>query len=225
MGARYVTLHGIAKENQHAGASVVATEYISGRLAALVGLPCPPCGVAVAEDGSPAFFSMRFGSLSVRPAPLVPSDMFAEWEQLAYGVILFDLWILNHDRHPENIAYQGEGRSPIIFDHSHAFNGGHEVEALRVLPEHQDDLLLGHCLLSGVQSGAGFAPWIDRIRVMRDWMIEPLIDDACEVGGLPQDCRTHLIDFLAYRRANLGDLLRSQLPAVGDWPFDVGKGE
>lgn len=102
---RYCTLSGIAKLNSASAPYAVANEFICGRLGLMVGLPVPPGVVVTADDGRLAYVSLRFGPKGQRPPPTIPEHLVEDKPSVAAGIIAFDCWIGNEDRHQENVAY------------------------------------------------------------------------------------------------------------------------
>lgn len=105
-GAVYVTLDAVGKfDVDPAVTAGVAAEYLCNRLAIACGLPVPGASLTRRNDGTISFTSVRFGSLSQIPAPVVSADFVSAFPDLSAGIVAFDAWTLNRDRNAGNIAY------------------------------------------------------------------------------------------------------------------------
>lgn len=103
-----------AKETQQLN---TANELVAAKLAELLGLPIPPFGVAY-QDGTPYFYTADFNPKRLGREAFTPDGKLpklADWTEitrertpLCWGIILFDIWIVNPDRAPINIASPGE---------------------------------------------------------------------------------------------------------------------
>jgi len=115
-GAFEVELLGIGK-TEAAEPYALSSEFVSGQLAAALGLPVPPSTIAVTNSGEKVFVCLRFsvGSLSL-PA-VNPSGLVQDRPVLAAGIVAFDSWVGNWDRHAGNIAYVRGVSGASIFDH------------------------------------------------------------------------------------------------------------
>ena len=77
-GAVFVTLDAVGKfDVDPAVTACVAAEYVCNRLAIACGLPVPGASLTRRADGTAAFTSIRFGSLTQLPAPVVAADLAA----------------------------------------------------------------------------------------------------------------------------------------------------
>lgn len=101
---------------------VAANEFIAVELARLLGLPTLDHDV-VELEGVACFASqfMTAGSF----APQIDAGLFAKCvnQEVIYGLVVFDAWICNPDRHHENLVVRanrhGGGESLLLNDHSH----------------------------------------------------------------------------------------------------------
>jgi hypothetical protein len=200
MGSRHVGVAGVAKKATEDQPFAVANELICGYLARVLLLPVPP-GFVVEREGEPYYVSLNFNLAGQSLPPANPRRLVEDHPRLACGIILFDCWILNHDRHPENLAYDTISRRVQLFDHSHAIlPAGMGGEWL----DHNRDRLGigGHCLKSEITSLDGMRYWYDRINAVPEYYIEEVVRAAAEVG-LPTELVGSCTDFLLERRRNL----------------------
>jgi hypothetical protein len=96
---------------------IVANELVCGRIAGVLLLPCPP-GALMQKDADTYFFSLDFNIAGQALPPASASEIVAKFPRLAWGIIVFDVFVMNSDRHPGNIAYDTSTDQVQIFDHS-----------------------------------------------------------------------------------------------------------
>jgi hypothetical protein len=118
----HVHLAGIAKKATSGQPYIVANELVCGRIAGALLLPCPP-GALMQKDVDTYFFSLDFNIAGETLPPVSASALVAKNPRLAWGIIVFDAFVMNGDRHPGNIAHDTSTDKIQIFDHSHAFVG------------------------------------------------------------------------------------------------------
>ena len=77
------------------------------------------------------------------PATEEDLDAIASHESLACGIVMFDSWIINEDRHSGNISYIEETGQTFLFDHGKAFMD----RPVATICSQRDQLGIGeHCL-------------------------------------------------------------------------------
>lgn len=103
---QYCTLNGVAKVAP-AGVRpyLVANEQICARLASIINLPVPPGVIVESTSGQVGYVALRFGNANERPPRLIPTDLVNDCPEIAAGILTFDCWVANGDRHAENLAY------------------------------------------------------------------------------------------------------------------------
>jgi hypothetical protein len=104
LAALEVLMEGIAKDDSSEHYTV-ANEYICNRAALAVGLPVPPGTIAKKADRTNMFVCLRFTAGPTSLPAVDPADLVADHPQLAAGIIAFDCWVGNWDRHAGNFAY------------------------------------------------------------------------------------------------------------------------
>lgn len=219
MQSVYVTLAGIAKKSDPGQPYVVANELICNQLARMLLLPCPP-GAMMAHGGAPHFFSLDFNLAGHALPPADPSAIVKHDPVLSWGIILFDVLVMNADRHRENIAFDTTQKKVQIFDHSHAFLGTAGDIPAR-LASVGGQLAIGrHCLAAQIGTDDGKDLWIERIKQIPDFFIDGVIDAASKVG-LPaphvKDCKLHL----KHRRDGLKALVEANIVSFPSLPRTV----
>lgn len=198
---------GVAAIGKKAAANqpnVVINELFCSTLASYLFLPCPP-GLLLENNGETYFCSLNFNlaGQALPPAPIL--EVVAQCPELSWGITLFDVLIMNPDRHAKNLSFDRQTKDVQIFDHSHAFLQSNSTPD-QVLANLKDQLAVsGHCLKAELTSWAGFDFWTARIKAVPDYVVDGTIETACR-AGLPADKKDPMSDFIKQRR-NIIDVL------------------
>ncbi len=201
----------------------VANEYICGCLGVAIGLPIPPFALTKFQGQKPpiAFSSLNFNPGGNRLPP-VECDILCEKQyRLCVGVIVFDVWIANEDRHNANLAVDKlmDPKELHVFDHDQALFGGCNCRGIERFDKLKDRLgitgssITGgneHCLLNYLIDDQFFDEWIQRVKSVGDWTIT----EACkrlQGRGLTKKEVFGAVEFLLHRQKNLGELIYGQL--------------
>jgi hypothetical protein len=201
----------------------VANEYICAELAKHIRLPLPPHFLAkIKRTEHPAFCMMDANMKGTRLPAIDPVQAVADEPDICTGVLLFDIWVGNDDRHLRNISYQAE-RPPhkiSIFDHDRApffytdFARRNRYGLGIIRPDG-----MRHCLLDRVDTIDYFDKWINRIKGVRSEYIEEILTDAVQLG-LPDTVRVVGYDYLLHRRNNIDHFVRdcqSEFTGIAQW--------
>jgi hypothetical protein len=202
MASRRVGVAAVAKCATTEHPYAVMNEVLCGHLARGLCLPVPP-GVLI-QNSDDAVFHASLNFAGESPPPADAKELTAQLPELAWGIVLFDFWIANPDRHAGNLTYYEETKKCFLFDHSHAFfNGQAGVMALK---NQEEGFIGGHCIAPHISSYRGFESWTTRIKNLPDYWIKEGLDQAIEVG-LPPEEITYVQDFLETRRQKLRKLI------------------
>ena len=209
---QYCSLGGVCKRNTEQQPYVIANELICGRLGLMIGVPVPPGAIVRGEnEGELAHVCLRFGQKGERPPPAALDELVEDCPSEAAGVVAFDCWIANDDRHPENIAFV-RGTLPVVaYDHSHALLG--PTEGPGRLADH-DRTLAGSQIGSYITDDSHLVDWADRISGISDAAIEALCMRTVLEGAIDQAEAEAVRDFLANRKGRIMDLLRASTQAL-----------
>ena len=215
-GARLVNVNAVAKTYSGAEPNIVANELIAARLGQALLLPIPPAFIIQDEDGKPWFTSLNFNLAGEPLPPVRPEDVVGALPGLCAGVVLFDIWIMNPDRHRRNLAHDRSTNRLEIFDHSRALMplGG---DQRHFATAHKDDLAITapvgtHCLAPRLVDGTAFGLWFTRIRSIPDFHIRDVLEAAVDVGLRPDNV-DFFQDFLMQRREDLPKLIEAHQDA------------
>lgn len=227
---QFCTIEGIAKLNSAPGPQdqapyAVTNEFICGRLGLIIGLPVPPGVIATTDENKLAYVSLRFGPRGELPPPANIPHLVEDHPGIAAGVIAFDCWIGNQDRHDKNIAYQrGQAQLPVtVFDHSHALLGHQRGKGAELLRQQIDAPLIAGSLAPHITSGGEFVDWADQISTVPNRVIQGLCRAVVHPDGITPDECSAAEDFLIYRKDRIMEKIQAgkgAMPNVQQWPFD-----
>lgn len=227
-GHRYV----VKFANNPQGHRILANEWLAGRLAAMLGLPVPPCaqievpaelveaspGLTLWSGGRhlPVASGTQFGSrLPCRDhrAPIydyLPEASLEQIENLAdfAGMLCFDKWTCNCDGRQVVYCRPAPSR-PIrayMIDHGFCFDGQEWM--------YPDSPLRGVCTrpnaYTWVTGWHSFEPWLSRIESLDPHAIRALADELPAAWVLPVERPqlAALLDRLVERRASVRGLIQ-----------------
>lgn len=210
---QYCTLNGVAKVAPAGGRPyLVANEHVCSRLASMINLPVPPGVIVEASSGDVGYVVLRFGNANERPPRLIPTDLTNDHPAIAAGILAFDCWVANGDRHTENVAYSPGIWPPMAFDHSHAFFG--DPGNLGRLADHALLAPVGVLAQYISDDPAQFQEWVDRVQSIRPGVIAEVLESLVARGIIDDGEASIATGFLTARQATLPDLLRGSLPGV-----------
>lgn len=209
--SEHIGVSGVAKKASEKLPYTVANELICMSLARAVLLPVPP-GFLVEKADDPYYVSMNFNLAGEDLPPADTKKIVSNHAGVAWGIILFDIWVANGDRHNKNIAYDQSRDIVQMFDHSHAFFYGSDNPKAR-LEALGDDLGIGgrHCLAKEVKSLDQMPAWADRFAAVPDYYIEEIVQSATQVG-LPHDAAPFCAEFLSEKKSCLRELVENSRP-------------
>jgi hypothetical protein len=212
-GSIHVGIAAIAKKASPAEPNIVVNELLCSLLARALFLPCPP-GALLDNGGETYFCSLNFNLAGQTLPPTPIPTVIAEFPELCWGILLFDILVMNPDRHNRNLSFDRSTKEIQIFDHSRAFLPLKETVENRIKDCAGKIGLAGHCLKSEISSMAGFDHWVKRIKSIPDYVIEATVEEICQIG-FPKDKKSAVIDFLKTRRNNIDSIVHNNL---GEFP-------
>jgi hypothetical protein len=186
----------------------VANELLCLRLGLAMGLPVP-LGMILEREGQLYYASLHVevAGETLPPASEDDLDAIAANERLACGIVMFDSWILNEDRHVGNISYIDETRSTYLIDHGRAFM---DQTGQSYLQSQKDSLGIGdHCLADRIKSLWAFDEWHETMMGIPATFIKQSVSPAAAVG-LPESDVDFCAQFLLDRRERLPWIFRER---------------
>lgn len=101
----------------------LANEFICARLASAVGVVVPPGGLGVDGEGNCTYVMLDFAPADVVPLVVEPKAVVEQKPHAAAGIVAFDCWVRNDDRHRESVFLHPETGALVAFDHGDALFG------------------------------------------------------------------------------------------------------
>ena len=177
-----------------------------------------PPGFLIDKGGGPHHVSLNFNLAGQDLPPADAAAIVAAHAELAWGIVLFDAWVVNFDRHAGNIAFDATTNKVQVFDHSHAFCHANLEAHLNAQVNSLG--IGGHCLAAEIMSASGFDTWLHRIASVPDYYIREVVESA-RAAGLPADKVTFCANFLLNRRNNLRNLVIANRAVFGKLPANI----
>lgn len=198
---------------------LLANEWICANLGWQIRLPIPPFAL-MRKNTSPRFFaSLDFGVRETTPTDMVPHKLVSAMPRVATGVIVFDVFIANPDRHEGNLKVDNPHRPTAleVFDHDCALLGSnkkrHGVSRLKHVTG-QLGLCKGitggnfHKLASPLTSNCYMHEWISRIDFIHNSFIEDICSEARDLGISKEEAEATSF-FLKERKQHISDIINS----------------
>ncbi len=207
MGSQHIGVAGVAKPAVPNNPFALANEIVCGELGRVLRLPIPP-GFIVEDNGTRYHVSLNFNLAGQDLPPADAAALVQAQPDLACGIILFDTWVVNRDRHRRNLAFDTSTGRVSLFDHSHAFLSGSAGRA-HLVGNHDKLGIGGHCLAREVTALTHMPRWSERISAIPEYYIREVVQDARDLG-LPNGDADFCIDFLLERRGRLLDLVQQE---------------
>jgi hypothetical protein len=206
----------------------VVNEYICGELAKLIRLPVPPSFIGRRESERQLYFcSPSFNLSGENPVPADCALLASQEPHIVSGILMFDIWVANTDRHDENLSFRREGSRVRldIFDHTHAlFRDGDSLDfhvgklGITKLRPHYNR----HCLLDHIASDIHFEKWLNRIQAVSNEALQEILAEAVELD-LPRTLADRGLEFLRVRRDTLRELVMAnqhEFRSISQWSLE-----
>ncbi|MGH2935987.1 MAG: HipA family kinase [Gaiellaceae bacterium] len=232
----YVELRGYAKVASPAVPYCVANEYVCGRIGALLGLPVPPGAVIQPQTVTQgaAWVTLNFSPKNEPLPPVDPATVAAALPDLAAGIVVFDLFVANTDRHAGNLAFLPSQKRLDVFDHSHALMGVQQgrvqqrLDQLRSMTALSGEAVDGvpsnrHCLIDHVADAPALLGWAEELeQVVSDRFLGRTCQEvaALGIGATPEEMM-RVEEFLRDRRPNVKRLLYDHRDEFAAIPADA----
>ena len=232
-GSYLATIHAVIKGSDYVP-YCVANESICSILGIILQLPVPPAAIVSSKSkpNIPLFASLNFNTSKDALPAVMGSQCFAVLPELSTGLLLFDIWIGNSDRHRGNLKvdYLSTPAEMWIFDHSHALFGYQAGMGYNRLVDLRDRLAVSgglvtlgnrHCLLDHVSNDKHFSDWIGRIKSLPDFVIQGACRSAISLGVTAAEVDA-VENFLLHRRNNLERIIhdnKCEFKAIQQWSF------
>lgn len=197
------TVRALLKEGRGPGTYELANEYICARLASIVGLPCPPGDFAARYGTNEKYWVSPLVAHESPPPPDAEEICSAERKNAA-GTLVFDAWVLNNDRHEENVIY-GPTVGFWLIDHGEALcPKGEDPKA--VLDQYLHKTIHGH-LFARYVNKYEVANWCTRIRGVQPQAIKAAIWPTVRYGLITKTHAAAIEAFLGERAQSIKKLV------------------
>lgn len=199
----------------------VVNDYVASALGMAIGLPVPPGLLVQVGNTGYGYVSMQFGVKGDALPPVIFPQFAAERTWEAWGVIAFDQWVYNTDRHNGNLAHLPQvGVS--VFDHDLALLARASGDIAKVLREHRDEELKKHALPPHMDDSKFMESWCERIAGIRTAEITRIVH-ACKHAKLIDDpVADELVQYIDHRKAKVREYIhrtKSEYVKISEWPF------
>ncbi len=225
----YAELQAVVKSNQPIAPYCVPNELICGEIGRYLQLPIPPGGLVEFEN-QVFFASLDFNLAGESLPPIVPATCVEALPFLAAGVLVFDAFIANNDRHPRNLSLDLSVKKPrlMVFDHGHALLGDEPSKSVERFKRVEDRLGIAggedsggvpHCLLDHLKVADHLDAWLKRVEQVPGYVIEGVCERAVGLGITDAEAGA-ASDFLKNRRHLLRSIVkanRAQFKGIIQW--------
>jgi hypothetical protein len=224
-GVSHLRLNAFARKNTPDRPYAVANDFIASTLGMAAGLPVPPGTLIGVYGGGYNYACLAFGDRGDRPPPIIPPKFCQERPWEACGIIAFDQWIHNTDRHDSNIGYLPDFAVG-VFDHDLALlnESKSDEEAHSLLAESQDTPVKDHCLPPHLKDVSHFGEWCDRINSVTRREIRRAVATSHSADLINAELRDAIIAFLEHRQTRISSFIAStqdQYRSVESWTLDL----
>ncbi|MFI8301931.1 hypothetical protein ACIF80_00510 [Streptomyces sp. NPDC085927] len=224
-GVHHVRLNAFARQNTAERPYAVVNDYIASKLGAAAGVPVPPGNLLGLHGGGYGYVAMAFGERGDTAPPVIPPTFCVERPWEACGIIAFDQWVANTDRHNRNLAYVADV-GVAAFDHDLALiNHYHpSADAKAALAGSLDLECKGHCLPPHVVDMSHFPEWFERIASVTRREIMQIVDTCHSARLVDASLRDALIDFIEHRQTRIRsyvDRTYAEYAKVKNWTLDT----
>ncbi|MES2790097.1 MAG: hypothetical protein V4719_10775 [Planctomycetota bacterium] len=213
---------------------LMANEWISGSIAQFLRLPIPAFALLCKKTKSTAMFCSYSYEGDTSPEDVDPDILYAKYPQLCTGITVFDMLVVNCDRHGGNIKVDDPIRPELVhvFDHSHALFNVYPKEGIQRLKSREDRLGIAngpesrdefHCLFELLDSLEHMRYWVKRIADIPDWFIDDICSDARHCGVTPTECAA-VAAFLKERKRKLPNLIvnnKNRFPQIDKTKWEL----
>lgn len=210
---------------------LIANEWIAACIGHALRLPVPPFSLLRRHTEKVLFSTLHFSKDSI-PDDVAPSVLWRDMPELTTGVLLFDIFIANYDRHNGNIKVDDRAHPKrlFVFDHDKAVLGEDcsEGAVSRRFSSLEKRLGTsggavsrgrGNCLLEAVESTEHFGVWIEAISEIPDRYLREICFEVVDFG-ITVELADLAYNFLKERKRVLDDILRNNRDAftqIAQW--------
>jgi len=202
----------------------VANEFICAELGRVIRLPIPAFAITYTEQvhAKYLFSTLDMNYSGQNFLPVDPPSCVRHLPELCAGIVAFDIFIVNQDRHDANLVVDNtaQPKKMFVYDHDVAMFGSIRTQGEARLARMRDRLgITGgghsggvrHCLLDAITTTRHFSLWLDRIAGIPYRLLKDICGEA--VGyGITRDEATAAKHFLEQRQRSVKGLIDRHRP-------------
>lgn len=208
---------------------LVLNEFVSQRLAVIVGLPVPAGDLGVlSEDSTIPWVQLIVSSDSIVLPPGDLADAYTQLPLAVIGMLVFDTWICNDDRHEKNVIYSEE-QGLWLIDHDRTIAGSTPDDLTTALDRRvgATPKLLVLDTTPGLRASIStdmVGEWIARIRAVPTAAIRNVTEEAYCRRLVTRPEQQALFKFIIERQNELQPLAWETLDLKGGdtWQQEIG---
>lgn len=205
-----VSLSGWARQNTDERPYGVANDYIASTLGLMLGLPIAPVSLISLDGDIAASVSLGFGERGVAPPPADLEQLGQKYPEDVAGIVVFDQWVVNTDRHDENLASLAK-HGMVAFDHDAALIGWKpKVSVSDSIAKGRGHIVSGHCLAPHVASWDHLSTWQEAVRRVPRWAIRRVVQQAFGAKLITAKERDELASLLVFRASQIGAMIENR---------------
>ena len=227
-----VKIESVGKGRSQESEYLIANEWIAANICQFLRLPVPPFAIVRKKSRSTTMFISQSYEGDSTPSDVNPANLYRGFPKETTGVVVFDIFIANCDRHGGNLKVDNplKPRQFHLIDHERALFYIYKGEGIKRLQGREDRLGISdgsqsadeyHCLIEELDSIEHLQFWIDRVASIPDWFIEDICEDVKKVACKSSECE-YLKKFLKERKTKLQTLIqnnKSRFPRISKWPL------
>jgi hypothetical protein len=213
-----VKTEAIGKGRSDESPYLIANEWICGVIAQYLRLPIPPFAIVTKKTPKTRMYISYSFDGDTKPDDIEPQPLYAKFPDICTGIVVFDIFVVNGDRHYGNLQVDKPSAPSSVYmiDHERAlFNieTGQGIQRLERFKTKlgilgRDDSSAWHCLLEHVNNFDLVAKWVHRIAEIPDWFLEEACEEVWKVAITRAEC-DHVQDYLKHRRDHINQIIFS----------------
>lgn len=222
------TFDGHIKIQEPAHPLMVANEFVCARLANALGILTPFGDVSTLPDNRLSWSSAVVQLPGGTPAPEEPDDLVAREPSLCAGILVFDVWVCNYDRHEKNVI--SHPRLGIyVIDHDQALMGQTTsgTSGLKGMKSRTS----WHMFQDSNLNPGDLHSWGVRVQQITKTAIRGIVTEADRRGLLNPGNPDDIEDFLLHRQQEIHRLVKHTVqsdvvaPSLGEDQEEAERGE
>ncbi|MFC0546623.1 hypothetical protein [Kutzneria chonburiensis] len=224
-GVSSVRLSAYSRQNTKDRPHGVLNDYISSALGLSIGLSVPPGALVELDGGIYGYTCMAFGLKGDRLPPAILGKLVLERPWEAWGIVAFDQWVANTDRHDGNVAYHPKV-GVAAFDHDLALLGRCSKDLSSMLRSERDREVRSHEFAPYFQSAEYLDSWCTRIAGVQKEEIRRLVNNCLAVDLVNKEVAEELIRYIDHRKSRVREFISrtsGEYSKVTEWPFELGE--